>query len=211
MIPFWRNVRYTDDGCTVYQCLSCYEEWEARSEPGWIDCYDRSNYPSYGAQRYSSSKNGGRVFWWSTKRTRPIYRPYMRYCPYCGIKWEGPVRCEPDNERMLGPRRLKIYNFDHASRMYRGLDSPRWYWVLQKREIWPDREKPEPWASRRKINPRRHGSLKVWKYLQDEKKLCVVEDKHSERFFNVKHVVRIVVRDANHLVEQLPEVYHLRY
>jgi hypothetical protein len=37
MIPYWRYVRYTDDGCALYQCLSCYNEWEGRGAPGWTD------------------------------------------------------------------------------------------------------------------------------------------------------------------------------
>jgi hypothetical protein len=32
-IPKWRDVRYTDDGCTIYECLNCYYRWEARSSP----------------------------------------------------------------------------------------------------------------------------------------------------------------------------------
>ena len=31
----WRLARHTDDGCTVYQCLSCKSEWEARTNPEW--------------------------------------------------------------------------------------------------------------------------------------------------------------------------------
>lgn len=36
----WREVEYTDDGCSVYQCLSCYQQWEGRSSPeyGWKFC-----------------------------------------------------------------------------------------------------------------------------------------------------------------------------
>lgn len=30
----WRNVEYTDDGCTVYQCCSCLKQWESRTAPG---------------------------------------------------------------------------------------------------------------------------------------------------------------------------------
>lgn len=37
MIPYWRYVDYTDDGCSLYQCLSCYKQWESRSVPGWTD------------------------------------------------------------------------------------------------------------------------------------------------------------------------------
>ena len=35
MIPKWREVRYTDDGCSIFQCLSCYGQWESRSEPSY--------------------------------------------------------------------------------------------------------------------------------------------------------------------------------
>lgn len=34
-INYWRAVRYTDDGCTEYQCLACGERWEGRSGPGY--------------------------------------------------------------------------------------------------------------------------------------------------------------------------------
>jgi len=35
MIPKWRYVHYTDDGCALYQCLNCYKQWEGRSWPGY--------------------------------------------------------------------------------------------------------------------------------------------------------------------------------
>lgn len=35
MINHWRYVRYTDDGCSHYQCLMCYANWEGRSAPGY--------------------------------------------------------------------------------------------------------------------------------------------------------------------------------
>lgn len=40
MINKWREVRYTDDGCSLYQCLSCKQDWEARNSPeyGWRFC-----------------------------------------------------------------------------------------------------------------------------------------------------------------------------
>jgi hypothetical protein len=33
-IPYYRNVKYTDDGCSVYECLACKASWEGRSFPG---------------------------------------------------------------------------------------------------------------------------------------------------------------------------------
>lgn len=39
-IPKFREKRDTDDGCSVFQCLSCYQEWESRTPPeyGWKYC-----------------------------------------------------------------------------------------------------------------------------------------------------------------------------
>ena len=38
-IPKWRHVEYTDDGCNVYQCLSCYDSIEGRFSPSyWKFC-----------------------------------------------------------------------------------------------------------------------------------------------------------------------------
>jgi len=36
-IPAWRKVEYTDDGCSIYECLSCYNQWEARSNPEYSE------------------------------------------------------------------------------------------------------------------------------------------------------------------------------
>lgn len=33
MLNRWRLVEYTDDGCSIYQCLSCKAQWEARTSP----------------------------------------------------------------------------------------------------------------------------------------------------------------------------------
>lgn len=35
MINKWRMIQYTDDGCELYQCLHCYNSWEARTNPKW--------------------------------------------------------------------------------------------------------------------------------------------------------------------------------
>lgn len=32
-IPKWREVKYTDDGCCIFQCLACKQKWEARTSP----------------------------------------------------------------------------------------------------------------------------------------------------------------------------------
>lgn len=33
MLNSWRTVEYTDDGCSVYECLHCHAQWEARTSP----------------------------------------------------------------------------------------------------------------------------------------------------------------------------------
>ena len=33
MLKHWRTAEYTDDGCSVYECLSCKAQWEARTSP----------------------------------------------------------------------------------------------------------------------------------------------------------------------------------
>lgn len=39
-IPKFRDCGYTDEGCSLYQCLSCKNQWEGRSSPeyGWRFC-----------------------------------------------------------------------------------------------------------------------------------------------------------------------------
>jgi len=38
-IPFWRNVGYTNDGCSLTECLTCYNRWELRSNMShWKYC-----------------------------------------------------------------------------------------------------------------------------------------------------------------------------
>ena len=35
----FRKIRYTDDGCTLYQCLNCREQYELRDDPArWVYC-----------------------------------------------------------------------------------------------------------------------------------------------------------------------------
>lgn len=80
-INLWLEKRYTDDGCSVFQCLMCYKQWESRTAPGHI-----------------GYKDG-------------VYVPYFVYCPCCGTKWDGKRTSKVgghDNEESLGKRRWKI-------------------------------------------------------------------------------------------------------
>lgn len=66
MIPKWRYVEYTDDGCARYECLQCYSQWEGRSVVGYID-FDSS-----------------------------VFKAVWKFCPYCGCEWTGSTRTEED-------------------------------------------------------------------------------------------------------------------
>jgi len=59
-IPYWRNKEYTDDGCTIYQCLNCYAEWESRTAP-----------------------------WWSIDGVKPAGKKIWNCCPICKCEWKG--------------------------------------------------------------------------------------------------------------------------
>jgi hypothetical protein len=106
-IPKWREAEGTDDGCSIFQCLNCYTQWESRTSP----------------------------------RT-------WKFCPHCGIKWEGQHECREHYEpRWKFELRQKdpegVYPapsrkwFDLYSELQR--PSKKRIWAIVKREvIWRD-------------------------------------------------------------------------
>lgn len=82
MLNRWREVKYDDDGCSIYQCMKCKESWSSRTAPGYTQYY-------------------------LPERT---YTPTFNFCPFCGTKWDKEHTNRTDNnDRGYGPRRLKIY------------------------------------------------------------------------------------------------------
>jgi hypothetical protein len=145
MIPKWRYIRYTDDGSSEYQCLDCYNSWDARTAPGWFDIVEYVGAPCEGSLTISTN-TGQRHF---ITRKCPQYKPTWTFCPYCGVKWEGPVRCDVDNEYMYGPNRLAVYNAVQARRCKDGWQSPEYtglWWVIVEsmtlgyRRIWEPKQ-----------------------------------------------------------------------
>lgn len=57
----WRKIEYTDDGCSLYECMLCYGKWESRTSPS-----------PEGSEKFHSPSG------WV-------------YCPCCGTKWEGRI------------------------------------------------------------------------------------------------------------------------
>jgi hypothetical protein len=143
----WRTVKYTDDGCSLYQCLSCKRVWEARTDPGYFSSTERCEEVDEGA----CDMGGGKFY----REIPPIYVENFKFCPYCGIRFEGPIRCDRDNERMLGERQKRIEDARRSRPCQ--VDSLAYWYVLMTREVTTTREGnvdyKEPWYPTEKANP----------------------------------------------------------
>lgn len=82
--PYWRMVRYTDDGCSEYQCLNCKGTWEGRGAPGWVDIYEEVDEKD---GTWLFTEDGEKKFF--RIRERPRYKADWKYCPHCNIEWHG--------------------------------------------------------------------------------------------------------------------------
>ena len=149
MIPYWRKKEYTDDGCSTYECLSCYDQWEARTSPG-------SHY----------------------KQEDGTYQieTYWRYCPSCGIKWEGEHIWDVEatyekkrrNYEARGGSPIEIhfrveYQYSWTPEMVDGNWS-KWEW-LQDHEFYGDEEFEK---FRKRNQPPKYNKTHTW-YLNSVK------------------------------------------
>ena len=198
-LPFWRTVRYTDDGCSVYGCLDCKNEWESRTEPGWFEYFEEFDSEVEGAIHYLKPINGKQIDYWHAKRDTPIYRPIFIFCPFCGIKWDGPIRLNLNNTYMLGPKRLarqlaieKNNSKIRFSDGYYASQQPKWQWAIQTREVWPDRATPEKWKTSQTVAPININAIGIYGFLKIRREMCLKQDRHSEGLFNVKHEARAI-------------------
>jgi hypothetical protein len=134
------------------------------------------------------------------ERDEPLYRPAWKFCPVCGCEWKGPIRCDYDNSRMLGPRRARIqrlvdkYHSDAIWAKPRKNRDPRWYWVLMKRDTWPDRDGAE-WQVDGRFDPRLTSAHGIYRELQDVREQCWQDD--NSCMFGVKHEAKIITCDAD--------------
>lgn len=69
-IPYWRHVRYDDDGKDLYECLACKRDWIAGERPGWI--IDHRDPRPDDVIEYQKG-----------------YVPAWNFCPHCGVRWVG--------------------------------------------------------------------------------------------------------------------------
>lgn len=154
----WRYVRYTDDGCGEYQCLKCYDKWEARSTPGYVD--------------------------FETK----AYVPIWKFCPCCGTKWDGMRLTNPDRDadRQLGPRRRRIQEaidrltWDHDLRRR----EPTFYWVIEEFQEARLKDRvfghPGEWRAAFHYHDYQLSAAKALGVVRDH--LRVLEAQHADRF-----------------------------
>jgi hypothetical protein len=156
MINKWRLVEYTDDGCSLYECLQCEGRWESRSAPGWFTSHVDTECLVKGGHTVLEGPDRKPRYY--TERAEPLYMAYWLWCPICGTKWEGPLRCNVDNERMLGPRRLRIAN---AYRYHARLDLPDYYYTVESAI-----RDGSLWYTRDFIDPRRFTAADVLKYVR---------------------------------------------
>lgn len=202
-VPFWRKVRYTDDGCTLYQCLNCKHSWESRTEPGWLNHHDRIEGPDPKGGGIKDSD--GTVYHYALK-DEPEYNIVWRYCPYCSVEWKGPIRCDHDNEYMRGDKRLVRDRATDDARPPAGFTANvDWWWVIQTRDTWPDRDGPEEWKDENRLNPARYPAVKAYAELKRRRERCLEEDAHSADLFGVKHEARLIKMSAAELKRKYPQ------
>jgi len=189
MPPLWRYVRYTDDGCALYQCLQCKGQWDGRSEPGWYQWFEEVDGPGEGVRTYTKTVDGKKVPYYMKDRETPIYHPHFNFCPICGIRLEGAVVVQEHNERMLGPRRWTIQQAIQEREDYHARNDPDWWWVIQERTVWSDRDEPDPWQDKLRADPRKIGAVRMWKELQNVRKQ-LAED-HANPMFDLSYEARV--------------------
>lgn len=65
-IPYWRYFDYTDDGCSLYECLNCYNQWEARTNPEYAEW----KFCPYCGCRWEGEKKWDEKTKWNRKKGR---------------------------------------------------------------------------------------------------------------------------------------------
>ncbi len=186
-LPKWRYVRYTDDGCAAYQCLNCYKQWEGRSEPGYYNTTKEVPEPCEGSRSFEYSRGDGQQY---TSHyidiDPPVYQPCWHFCPLCGVKWDGPIRCDVDNERMLGQRRLRIEKLIRARYEANGYRHEKEYtglwWVIQERTTWKRDEPKDNWETKEFARVDLTRAAKMLFFLRETQVRLDAENNQDNRF-----------------------------
>jgi len=205
-IPCWRYVRYTDDGSALYQCLNCYEQWDARTAPGWHNKLVETEVAVKGGMTITRG-DGTAVHY--ADREEPEYIVQWKFCPCCGIRWDGPVPHDcSDNEHMLGDHRLQILR---AIRRRQEAESdarwkmpwgdrdkvwddvwrapPAFWWVIQECSEYSD------WQDKEYAYGGLMPAKKMLYFLREHQKLREEENREQRmRGWDNRDQVRLIVR-----------------
>ena len=76
-IPFWRYKDYSDDGCSIYECLNCYKEWEARTSPK----YSEWKFCPYCGCVWEGEKEWDAEAKWNNKKGIPLEKDVRLLLP----------------------------------------------------------------------------------------------------------------------------------
>lgn len=154
-INYWRYVEYTDDGCSRYQCLSCYKQWESRTVPGYFGLDD-----SY----------------------CPVFK-FCPFCgvQWAGMRTTGCSKLH-EGHKQLGRRRQRIEDAFEARFGYdrwRQPEPPYWLVVEQAEQTERDRDqgKPLAWKPRYKMSGFKASAMKMLKLARQD----VVERREEKR------------------------------
>jgi hypothetical protein len=154
----------------------------------------------------STYEDGEYKKYWYRKREEPVYHVCMTYCPFCAIEWEGPISREQNNEYMRGDKRLaRDRAIEDAQPPVGFTPNVDWWWVMQTRDIWPDRDGPEDWKDEGRYNPARYRAVRMAKELRDRRERCKQDDAHSADLFGVKHEARVVKMSDAELKRKYPQ------
>ena len=132
----WRKVGYTDDGCTEYECLSCYKGWEGRGSPHqwtfcphcgtkWDGCHEWNNEEKHGRKfgTYDQRNNGVGRF--SKNAEWVIYKKEIFYEDNGIFQTEGWERVTTKKQGFSFDRDCGVYGTSDAKDVKKSLEYMR--------------------------------------------------------------------------------------
>lgn len=131
-INCWRYVEYTDDGCALYQCLACYEQWEARTQPGWFTV-EGEYRPAFRFCPFCGTQ-------WETPT----------FTGSCSEPQYGPRRTkikEAVERRERADRERQRYDAASQFEAYPGCWDPPFHWLIQERTYWFHQPADKEWRT----------------------------------------------------------------
>lgn len=183
-IPYWREVGYTDEGCSEFQCLSCKKKWEGRTLPGYIN-YECGKCTLCTTGKFAENHSGWDCY---GKEEFAVYKPYFVYCPCCGVKWVGEMKRPKNHRKAIVERILQNGPFEYTA------SKPKSHWVLEEKAYHIDGYgKYTPyWRMTRRYDLSRYSSREIFRVLlkhREEEREC--KDELGQLYDETKYRIRI--------------------